>query len=465
MPRARARARVPIRARAQLRRAMRLPKDGAQANRVWTGLRAAVEGAYHPTAAVMPRPHTVSRPGNRRTADEFVVRAVPDKGGGLDVLPEVWAEMVEHSAKLASPWAMGHMDTAPHPAAALTDAVVSSLNNNLLFREISPLASVVEEQLIEEFATQLGLPHKTPGIWTSGGSLANLTALFAAAGGYSDDSPARHQVGIVMSDRSHASIKKAGRVLGVRVESVPPRDKASGCVDVDRMDDRLARMQSEGIARPVVVGTLGGTVNGHVDDIATLGEICQRRGAWLHVDAIWGAALAYSTTPTTRNFLKGLECADSVSLGPQKWLFAPRLCALTLFPKSLSAAEFDEALAAVMPYSTQRDDDTFNESNSNRGSWGLQGSRRADCLALFATLQVLGREGIGHYVDESIALTRKFHDMTLARHDTESSHGTSSKRLQVVPTHVPQLNLLNLRVNSGAPIQNVCIRDRPSDFG
>ncbi len=398
----------------------------------------------------MPRAHTIGH-GSCRSPDAFVVRPVPEKGGGLDVLPELWAEIVEHSAKLASPWAMGHMDTAPHPAAALTDAVVSSLNNNLLFREISPLASVVEEQLIEEFAIQLGLPRSTPGVWTSGGSLANLTALFAAAGGYRDDAPPRHQVAITMSDRSHASITKAGRVLGVRVETVPPADSASGCVDVARLEDQLDVMQAEGVTRPIVVGTLGGTVNGHVDDIEALGELCQRRGAWLHVDAIWGAALAYSTVPATRRFLNGLKHADSVSLGPQKWLFAPRLCALTLFPKMMSAPEFDATLAAVMPYSAQRD---YNEdcddsvSTANRGTWGLQGSRRADCLALFATLQVLGREEIGRYVDDSIALTHEFHATVLGRLGMESAD--DSERLRVVPTHTPQLNLLNLRVNAGA---------------
>ena len=139
---------------------MRLPTSGAQAGRVWAGLKAAVDAAYAPSttpAGPMPRVLSVTHSGasGGASADTFCVRAVPDEGTGLDALPEIWAEMVEHSAKLASPWCMGHMDTAPHPAAALTDAVVSSLNNNLLFREISPLASVIEEQLIEEFSVQV----------------------------------------------------------------------------------------------------------------------------------------------------------------------------------------------------------------------------------------------------------------------------------------------------------------------
>ena len=150
---------------------MRLPPRGEQAGRIWAALRASVDAAYARTTHAMPPAAAVPREG---------LRPLQEQGGGLDALPEVWADMVAGSAKLASPWCMGHMDTAPHPAAcaprgqlpgatrpvvaslcrpallllllptigvlrALPDALVSSLNNNLLFREISPLASVVEE--------------------------------------------------------------------------------------------------------------------------------------------------------------------------------------------------------------------------------------------------------------------------------------------------------------------------------
>ena len=91
------------------------------------------------------------------------------------------------------------------------------------------VTSVVEEALIEEFATLLGLPPPTRGIWASGGRLANLRAMFAAAGGYSETAPPRHEVTIVMGERGHGSVSKASRVLGVPLVSVPAADAASGC--------------------------------------------------------------------------------------------------------------------------------------------------------------------------------------------------------------------------------------------
>jgi glutamate/tyrosine decarboxylase-like PLP-dependent enzyme len=402
----------------------------------------------------------------------FVVRPLLDEGRGLEGLPDMWQEMVYHSAKLSSPQAMGHMDTAPHPVAALTDALVSSLNNNLLFREISPLASVIEEQLIEEFAAMLSLPQSCPGIWTSGGSLANLTALFAAAGGYNErDAPLRHKVKIIAGERGHASVAKAARILGVPMATVPPLDVNVGCVNVGKVEEAVVRAKAqEGITHPVVVATLGGTVNGHVDNVALLGEVCARHGAWFHVDAIWGGALMYSADPASRAHLNGLEHANSVSLGPQKWLFAPRLCALTLFPKLLTSDEFDATLAAAMPYSARSsggggsadgggcvgDDDgdgsSFERMLPNR-SWGLQGSRRADCLPLWATLQVLGRDGVRSYVDKSMSLTRDVHDHLLALGAEQQQHAgqtsSSSGHVKLEPTHTPQLNLLTIRANKG----------------
>ena len=104
--------------------------------------------------------------------------------------------------------------------------MVSALNNNLLFREISPMASQVEEMLTQELATQLGLPASTSGVWCSGGSLANLTGMFAAAGGYSSCRPPRQGVTVFMGERSHASITKGTpsdfEIDAKLLESAPP---------------------------------------------------------------------------------------------------------------------------------------------------------------------------------------------------------------------------------------------------
>ena len=98
---------------------MRLPR-GATAERVWAGLRSAVEAAYAPTsppgatgsgAGPLPVPSSITHGGAHLAGSgtKFVVPPISDSGRGLEALPELMAEMVTHSAKLSSPWAMGHM--------------------------------------------------------------------------------------------------------------------------------------------------------------------------------------------------------------------------------------------------------------------------------------------------------------------------------------------------------------------
>lgn len=339
-------------------------------------------------------------------------RGIPDQGLGWDALPGLWDQIVEGGAKLASPWMMGHMDTAPHPAAALTETVVAALNNNLLFREISPFASEIEEQLIAEFAERLGLPGETQGIFCSGGSLANLTALFAALGGYRE-SGGRGEALLAIPEGAHTSLTKAAAILGLHRDNPLklPVD-GSGRMEVGALEKTLAESRHP---VKIVVAVLGGTVTGAVDDLAAIGALCQRHGAWLHVDAVYGGALAYSKT--NRRFLKGLETANSIALGPQKWLYVPRLCALTLFP---GMNDFDEKLGVEMPYSAG--------AREHRGKWGLQGSRRADAVTLWTVLQVLGRNTLAEMIDGSIDLARQLHDMLSAHNQAE-------------PLHAPELNL------------------------
>lgn len=342
--------------------------------------------------------------------------AIPDQGVGWDGLPALWDRQIEGGAKLASPWMIGHMDTAPHPAAALTEAVVTALNNNLLFRELSPFASDVEDLLVAEFAERLGLPTGTPGLFCSGGSLANLTALFAALGGFGGDGD-RGRVLLTLPKGVHASLAKAAAVLGVPRASLAeiPVD-AAGRMDVAALETALG---DSALARRIVVAVLGGTVTGAVDDIAAVAEMCRRHGAWLHVDAIYGGALAYSRRH--RHFLAGLAGAQSVAVAPHKWLYVPRLCALALFP---GLADFDARLGVELPYSAGQ--------RAHWGKWGLQGSRRADSLTLWTLLQVLGRDALARTIDGSIDLARTFNGL-LEAHEAAQ------------PLHRPELNLQAFR--------------------
>ena len=343
-------------------------------------------------------------------------RALPARGRGLAALPALWAEIVAGSSHLAAPGMMGHMDSAPHPAAALTDALVSALNNNLLFRELSPLASRLEESLLADLAPRFGYPANTPGIFCSGGSLANLTALFAACGGYKDPG-GRERCRLFVGSAAHGSIGKAAAILGLAAEQIRQVESdAQGRIDPAALDAALVASPD---CRNIVAGVFGSTIHGALDDPAGIAKVCQRHDAWFHLDAVYGGALAFSRQQRAR--LTGAAEADSLAWGPQKWLYVPRLSALVFFK---DAKVFDERLAVDLPYSLS--------GETHRGRWGLQGSRRADVLPLWVTLQVMGTSALGKLIDDAIARTGRFHEILEAHSKAD-------------PSHRPDLNLQSFR--------------------
>ncbi len=353
---------------------------------------------------------------NVKPLTQIEIAPLPQQGNGFDGFRKLLADYSAASCALASPAMIGHMDTAPHPLAAYADAVVSALNNNLLFRELSPAASRVEEHMLSELANRMQLRSDWHGTFTSGGSLANLSALFAATGGFGGVAE-RGRVSFFVPECTHTSVLKSAAVLGVP----PGRIHVSEGDDQGRADpvalaDRLRQFRQQkpdGIA--IVVAVLGSTIHGAIEPIDQLADVCEEYGAWLHVDAIYGAALAFSSNHC--HCLEHLDRANSVVAAPQKWMFVPRVSAM-LWVKG--KATFDESLAFSNNYSTNK--------QTHRGTWGLQGSRRADAVTLWAVLNYTGTDALGEEVDVAIARTGLFHNL-LQDH----------RSLQ--PTHSPDLNL------------------------
>ncbi len=166
-------------------------------------------------------------------------------------------------------------------------------------------------------------------------------------------------------------------------------------------------------------------MTGAVDDLAAVAALCRKHDAWFHIDAIYGGALMFSHRHG--DLLKGAEKADSLAVAPHKWMFVPRVSAVVLFR---DGDLFDATLGLDLPYSVS--------GGAHRGRWGLQGSRRADAVTLWATLQVIGTESLGAMIDDAIALTARFHGMLESHPHAE-------------PLHSPDLNLQIFRWQGADP--------------
>jgi aromatic-L-amino-acid decarboxylase len=186
------------------------------------------------------------------------------------------------------------------------------------------------------FKAWIGYPQSASGILTGGGSAANMTALACAReallGSMSD------QVVAYVSDQSHSSVARGARMLGFRPDQVRVLPTDQGF----RMrTDALRRAMDADVAagrRPLFVsGSAGSTNTGAIDSLPELAEICRDREVWLHVDAAYGGFAAL--TERGREWLAGIELADSVTLDPHKWLYQPFECGCLLVRQGESLRE------------------------------------------------------------------------------------------------------------------------------
>lgn len=333
--------------------------------------------------------------------ESFDYSDIPETGIEIENILVNLQGIIKNSMNPQNPRYMGHMDSIPTLISCLGDFISSSLNNNMLSLEMSPVFSKVEAQLLKTIARMFGYDDKSGGVMTSGGSLANLHALTVAR---------NHQLNmkktgifglsgqpvIFVSDVSHTSLHKAAMILGLGTSSIiPVKSNNLARMDIHDLEIKIHRAKSEGHIPFAVVATAGTTVTGSIDPVLPIARITKENGLWLHVDAAYGGALIFSEK--YRDKLSGIEMADSITFNPQKWMYITKTCAMTLF-KNREILETDFRISA--PY--------MNETDFiNLGELGVQGTRHADILKLYLSLQHVGTKGYNQLINKSFALNEE----------------------------------------------------------
>lgn len=314
----------------------------------------------------------------------------------LDRLDGLLAASVNASA----PGWTGHMDPPPATASILGALAAAAVNNNLLSYEMAPALSRLEVALMAELAGRFGLPEGAGGVMASGGSLANALALAVARNRAFPEAAERGLRGLerppvlFASGAAHTSLAKAAMVLGLGRAAVLAVPGRAGRMDPRALAEAVAEARTAGQAPFAVVATAGTTVTGAIDPLPALAEVAEAEGLWFHVDAAYGGALAFS--PRHSDLLAGIERAQSITFNPQKWLFVAKTCACCLFRDAeLPARHFRVAA----PYMAE------TGGLVNLGELGLQGTRPAEVLKLWLTLQHLGLSGLARLVDAGMDLT------------------------------------------------------------
>jgi aromatic-L-amino-acid/L-tryptophan decarboxylase len=317
---------------------------------------------------------------------------------------------------------MGAITTVDHPrfyafvpgpgsfVGAMADALASGFNVFAGHWLAASGPGAVELQTIDLLRQACGFPEGAGGLFVSGGSMANLSAL-ATARAVKLGGPDPKAM-IYLSDQAHSSVVKGLRVLGFATSQVRP-------VAVDeklRMDTRalhraIVEDQQAGRRPFCIVASAGTTNTGAVDPLEDIAALCKANDIWLHVDGAYGAAAAL--TERGRSAVRGLHLADSIALDPHKWLFQPFEigCVLVRDMRYLRQAfavhpEDNAAYLADVGRMAEREV-VFYEH-------GVQLTRSFRALKLWMSLRIFGVAAFRNAIDRGIALAEEVETMLRA---------------------------------------------------
>lgn len=270
---------------------------------------------------VAAQPATASLDHAAEVARSLAGAPIPETGGSIrSVLDLLFDRVFPAGYNTSSPGFFGYLPGGGIPQAAVADLMAGVVNRFVGRWAAAPAATQLEVNVLRWLADLVGYPATARGVLTSGGSLANLTAVFAArqrSVGH-DLSSAR----IYTSDHIHFSIPKSAVICGLPNESVRriPSD-ARGCMDVAALLQQIRADRRQGGRPFLVVASAGTFLTGAVDDLTAVAAVARDENLWFHVDAAYGGF--FLLTERGRELLAGIGSADSITLDPHKGLFLP----------------------------------------------------------------------------------------------------------------------------------------------
>lgn len=326
-------------------------------------------------------------------------------------LMSFFKNLTDDSIHLHHPKYVGHQVCPPIPLATIGGLFSDFLNNGMGIYEMGQGGTALERLVLKESAKAMGLSAETEGVLTSGGSLANLTALLAARSNRAKSKVwvegNSGQLALMVSEEAHYCVDRAARIMGWGSDGIikiPTDDKFR--MRTALLEEYLEKASAKGIEVIAVVGSACSTSTGSFDNLKEIGAFCQRHGLWFHVDGAHGASLAFSKK--YRHVVEGLELADSITMDYHKMLMIPAVTTALFFKDSRSS------------YRTFSQDAHYLWNKNEVEEWFNIAKRSFECTKLMMSLKVYsvirtyGFEIFEEYVNTVMEKGQLFKDLICA---------------------------------------------------
>ncbi|MCL5127927.1 aminotransferase class V-fold PLP-dependent enzyme [Algibacter sp. L4_22] len=343
--------------------------------------------------------HKIGKPKTAEELKKLVGETVTEKGVGGEHALKLWKKhLMKANVPIDHPRNLAFVPAAPTRAAVMFDLVVSASSIHGAYWMEGAGGIFCENEAMKWIVSLTGLPKGAFGVFTSGGTAANLSAIVTAREYWrslDDDNKTRKGL-IITSIGAHSSVKSMAKVVDADVLFVDTEDK----MYADALQSKIDALTIDDRKRLFAVVATGGTTNaGIIDDLSGIGSICENEHLWFHVDAAYGGgALA---ADSVRHLFNGIEKADSITIDPHKWMFSPYDCGAVIYRKPELAKKAHAQEGSYLDIFKDEGAHGFNPTD-----YQIQLTRRVRGLPLWFSLAMHGTDKYKEAVERGLELAQ-----------------------------------------------------------
>ncbi len=339
----------------------------------------------------------VCPPVKEETLKELNSMTIPAQGRPVqEVYREMIRDVYSDTRLIQHPRSFSCIPSTASLLSWMGDVMTNAYNPHASCQINAPAADLIEKKLIRWMCDLAGYPSRAGGLFVSGGSIANLTALTAARDAKLSFEDRGRPV-VYLSRQTHASAAKGLLIIGFsrRQIRILPTD-AEFRMDMNALRNAVLEDVKAGKRPFAVIASAGTTNTGSIDPLPEISALCREYDMWMHVDGAFGASALLSGK--CRKLLAGIEASDSLSWDAHKWMLQTYGCSAVLVrDRSLLAQSF-----ASHPEYLK--DSEATEESVEFWDLGPELTRPARSLKLWITLQAEGSREMEHVIDHGCAM-------------------------------------------------------------
>lgn len=341
---------------------------------------------------------TIGKPKKEEELRALVGETITKDGIGGEYAFSLWKKyLMKSNIPIDHPRHLAFVPASPTRAAIMFDLVTSASSIHGAYWMEGAGGIFCENEAMKWIVSLTGLPEGAFGVFTSGGTAANLSAMVTAREHWRENDMFKGEKGLIITSiGAHSSIKAMAKVIDVDVLLVETEDRLVG-KNLQKTIDTLTDHQRK---RLFSVVATGGTTNaGIVDDLEDIANICEKENLWFHVDAAYGGGALVSDS--VRHLFNGIEKADSITIDPHKWMFSPYDCGAVIYKKPELAKKAHAQKGSYLDIFKDEGAHGFNPTD-----YQIQLTRRVRGLPLWFSLATHGTDKYKEAVERGIELAK-----------------------------------------------------------